>query len=117
MLPISLAARRSVNCYQSKDGCRTPARHPPATAGGTDSITLLNVCLAIVIAWFSISVSINVNAQQASPAPTPDNDPLKALQWRLIGPFRGGRVTAVSGVGRNLAVVVDQGVKENKFQG
>jgi large subunit ribosomal protein L10 len=25
-------------------------------------------------------------------------------------------VTAVSGVGRNLAVVIDQGVKENKFQ-
>jgi large subunit ribosomal protein L10 len=26
-------------------------------------------------------------------------------------------VTAINGVGRNLAVVVDQGVKENKFQG
>ncbi|HUS07541.1 MAG TPA: 50S ribosomal protein L10 [Bryobacteraceae bacterium] len=26
-------------------------------------------------------------------------------------------VTAVNGVGRNLAVVLDQGVKENKFQG
>lgn len=26
-------------------------------------------------------------------------------------------VTAMNGVGRNLAVVVDQGVKENKFQG
>jgi len=25
-------------------------------------------------------------------------------------------VTAINGVGRNLAVVVDQGVKENKFQ-
>jgi len=25
-------------------------------------------------------------------------------------------VTAMNGVGRNLAVVVDQGVKENKFQ-
>jgi large subunit ribosomal protein L10 len=25
-------------------------------------------------------------------------------------------VTAIGGVGRNLAVVVDQGVKENKFQ-
>jgi len=24
-------------------------------------------------------------------------------------------VTAINGVGRNLAVVVDQGVKENKF--
>src|SRR5262245_5112224 len=26
-------------------------------------------------------------------------------------------VTAIGGVGRNLAIVVDQGVKENKFQG
>ncbi|MBS1860043.1 MAG: 50S ribosomal protein L10, partial [Acidobacteria bacterium] len=26
-------------------------------------------------------------------------------------------VTAMNAVGRNLAVVVDQGVKENKFQG
>ncbi|MFZ3342738.1 MAG: hypothetical protein WA213_17780 [Terriglobales bacterium] len=38
-------------------------------------------------------------------APTPiqadedkDKDPWKALQYRLIGPFRGGRVVAVSGV-------------------
>ena len=26
------------------------------------------------------------------------NNPLRLLQWRLIGPFRGGRVTAVTGV-------------------
>ena len=26
------------------------------------------------------------------------NSPLRLLQWRLIGPFRGGRVTAVTGV-------------------
>lgn len=42
---------------------------------------------------------------QSSPTPTatptPDqkkNDPLKNLQYRLIGPFRGGRVGAVAGV-------------------
>jgi photosystem II stability/assembly factor-like uncharacterized protein len=92
MPPISLASRRSVSCF------RRLGNHPPATAGGTGFISLLKVCLAIGIVLFSISVSINVNAQQASPAPTPDNNPLKALQWRLVGPFRGGRVTAVSGV-------------------
>src|SRR3954469_12655687 len=27
-----------------------------------------------------------------------DDDALKALQWRLVGPYRGGRVLAVSGV-------------------
>src|SRR6185436_9916902 len=56
------------------------------------------LAVVFLLAFLSISVSINVHAQQPSPAPTPDNDPLKALQWRLIGPFRGGRVTAVSGV-------------------
>ncbi len=58
-----------------------------------------------------------INAQTATPvpkfAPTPQasptvgaipvspgkkNDPLKSLQYRLIGPFRGGRVGAVAGV-------------------
>ena len=31
-------------------------------------------------------------------AATSDSDPLKALQWRLIGPFRGGRTVAATGV-------------------
>ncbi|HYP52227.1 MAG TPA: hypothetical protein VEQ42_01735 [Pyrinomonadaceae bacterium] len=41
---------------------------------------------------------------QASPSPsaaapsTTAADPLKGLRWRLIGPYRGGRVTAVAGV-------------------
>jgi photosystem II stability/assembly factor-like uncharacterized protein len=36
-------------------------------------------------------------AAGASAAPS-TNDPLKVLQWRQIGPFRGGRSTAVAGV-------------------
>jgi len=36
-------------------------------------------------------------AAGASAAPSA-NDPLKVLQWRQIGPFRGGRSTAVAGV-------------------
>jgi len=76
MPPISLVVRRSLSCFR----------------------TLACLLAIFFILSFSISVSINVNAQQASPAPTPDNDPLKPLQWRLIGPFRGGRSTAVSGV-------------------
>jgi photosystem II stability/assembly factor-like uncharacterized protein len=35
--------------------------------------------------------------QQPLKAPEP-SDPLKILQWRSIGPFRGGRSTAVAGV-------------------
>jgi large subunit ribosomal protein L10 len=38
------------------------------------------------------------------------------LLWLMNAPAQR-LVTAMSGVGRNLAVVVDQGVKENKFQG
>jgi photosystem II stability/assembly factor-like uncharacterized protein len=36
--------------------------------------------------------------QAPTASPSPKNDPLKALQYRLIGPFRGGRVGAVAGV-------------------
>jgi photosystem II stability/assembly factor-like uncharacterized protein len=36
--------------------------------------------------------------QQAQTQGTPPGDPLKALQWRSIGPYRGGRSAAVSGV-------------------
>ena len=41
-----------------------------------------------------IIILIPVFAQQ----PTPSPNPLKGLQFRSIGPYRGGRVTAVSGV-------------------
>jgi photosystem II stability/assembly factor-like uncharacterized protein len=56
-------------------------------------ILLVAVCL--------VSVDQSASAQQApTPTATPsaDADPFKALQWRLIGPFRGGRSTAVTGV-------------------
>jgi len=54
---------------------------------------------ALIIAALSV-VSINAQQRQTgSPASTPSQaDPLKALQWRQIGPFRGGRSTAVTGV-------------------
>ena len=58
----------------------------------------------VLFAGFALSPSSRVKAQ-AQDKPTPiiappasDADPFKALQWRLIGPFRGGRSTAVTGV-------------------
>jgi photosystem II stability/assembly factor-like uncharacterized protein len=50
-----------------------------------------------------VSLASPINAQRrqpsAAPASTPSQaDSLKALQWRQIGPFRGGRSTAVAGV-------------------
>lgn len=49
-------------------------------------------------------------------ATLPSKDELFAkLLWVINAPAQQ-LVTAMNGVGRNLAVVVDQGVKENKFQ-
>jgi large subunit ribosomal protein L10 len=46
----------------------------------------------------------------------PSKDELYAkILWLINSPAQR-LVTAINGVGRNLAVVVDQGVKENKFQ-
>src|SRR5437016_12163223 len=55
---------------------------------------LVVACLAII---FSLFVHANADAQTAMTAQKPDG-PLKNLQFRLIGPFRGGRVGAVEGV-------------------
>jgi photosystem II stability/assembly factor-like uncharacterized protein len=56
------------------------------------SITALGLIL--------VAASINGQRRQAAGGPTAasNNDPLKVFQWRSIGPFRGGRSTAVAGV-------------------
>lgn len=50
-------------------------------------------------------------------ASLPPKEEIYAKLLYLINAPAQGLVTAMNGVGRNLAVVVDQGVKENKFQG
>ena len=47
----------------------------------------------------------------------PSREELLAKVLFLINASAQRLVTAINGVGRNLAVVVDQGVKENKFSG
>ncbi|MEK6282820.1 MAG: glycosyl hydrolase [Acidobacteriota bacterium] len=63
--------------------------------------TLFDRCRASLCLFVLLTVvTVSLQAQprpSASPAPS-EADPLKALQWRSIGPFRGGRVTAVAGV-------------------
>jgi photosystem II stability/assembly factor-like uncharacterized protein len=49
------------------------------------------------LAWLETSVEAQRRPVAPAPAQAP-TDALKALQWRSIGPFRGGRVTAVAGV-------------------
>ena len=51
------------------------------------------VCLGIAL----LTANSIAFAQQSQPSPSPA-DPFKVLQWRSIGPYRGGRVTAVAGV-------------------
>src|SRR6478672_1551850 len=64
--------------------------------------------LIFIHLFIAFTLSINSNAQQpsatASPQTTSASDPFKALQWRLIGPYRGGRVTAVTGVASQPSV-------------
>ena len=50
-------------------------------------------------------------------ASLPSKNELFAKLLFLINAPAQRLVTAINGVGRNLAVVVDQGVKENKFKG
>ncbi|CAN5470613.1 hypothetical protein BH20ACI3_BH20ACI3_19940 [soil metagenome] len=59
---------------------------------------LILICLLFVAALSPTRIRAQ---QRPTPSPSPtasESDPLKALQWRNIGPFRGGRVTAVTGV-------------------
>ena len=56
-------------------------------------VTFSCVALLAAAAWFAT----NADAQRRQPAATA-TDALKVLQWRSIGPFRGGRSTAVAGV-------------------
>ena len=55
----------------------------------------LRLCFFSVVA-IALHVVV-VPGQQAQPTPSP-SEPVKVLQWRSIGPYRGGRVTAVAGV-------------------
>lgn len=58
---------------------------------------------------------VNVSDIQALAALPPKEEIFAKLLYVINAPAQQ-LVTAMNGVGRNLAVVVDQGVKENKFQ-
>ena len=52
--------------------------------------------------WALITTAIAVNASSFSLATeTVDAELLGAMEWRLVGPYRGGRVTTVAGVANN----------------
>ncbi|HZN00628.1 MAG TPA: hypothetical protein VFB70_14600, partial [Pyrinomonadaceae bacterium] len=58
------------------------------------------LCLA-----FALTVSAtSINAQNSTPQKPKEADLLKALQYRSIGPYRGGRCAAVAGVASQPSV-------------
>src|SRR5437879_7627762 len=56
------------------------------------------VALVVVFARLATPILGQRRHSASGPPSSSGGDPLKALQWRPIGPFRGGRVTAVAGV-------------------
>ena len=56
--------------------------------------------LCLIIACVFGAVSVSAQTRQASPAQAPakDTDSFKSIEWRSIGPYRGGRSAAVAGV-------------------
>src|SRR6266480_4866439 len=59
---------------------------------------LASQMIAILCLLCSSTLLFRAQGQQTQPSSAQQPDPLKGLQWRLIGPFRGGRSTAVTGV-------------------
>jgi len=58
----------------------------------------LSRCLLVLV---SVLAAVSIHAQRRQPpaaSAQTQTDALKVLQWRSIGPFRGGRSTAVAGV-------------------
>ncbi len=55
------------------------------------------ISISIGLTW-AFALGIVVHGQRRQSAPPAPSDALKVLQWRQIGPFRGGRVSAVAGV-------------------
>ena len=59
---------------------------------------------------FISTISINGQRRQTTASSSNQTDALKVLQWRQIGPFRGGRSTAVAGVASQPMVFYFGGV-------
>jgi photosystem II stability/assembly factor-like uncharacterized protein len=69
----------------------------PASARSTALLTLIMMTTGLA--------GISRPAQSADPPPAPVDPSLySAMRWRLIGPYRAGRVSAVAGVAGNAAL-------------
>src|SRR5947207_13415325 len=59
---------------------------------------LVLVSSVFIFALFAAPILGQRRQSAGGPSSSPGGDPLKVLQWRSIGPFRGGRSAAVAGV-------------------
>lgn len=53
--------------------------------------------LLLVIAATGFLFAMPATAQRDAAAPAPEKETLDGLEWRMIGPWRGGRATAIAG--------------------
>jgi len=61
--------------------------------------SIVALCAAALFCAIIALIERPVDAQRRQTSSTPSAaDSLKVLQWRSIGPYRGGRSTAVAGV-------------------
>lgn len=60
-------------------------------------VSARKAAIFLLLGLFFVS-TISIKAQTPAPANAKKDNPLKLLQYRSIGPFRGGRVTAVAGI-------------------
>ena len=75
-----------MNLYGPSRSCRSTARH-------------VSTALAMTVAiGLPLAAAETRKAVPAPPAPPAETKLLEGLSWRSIGPYRGGRVTAVAGV-------------------
>ena len=59
---------------------------------------LRSICFSFVIVVLAAGFANSQRRPASESAESTKDEPLKVLQWRSIGPFRGGRSTAVAGV-------------------
>src|SRR5258708_3383706 len=99
--PVLNRARDAISCAPFV-GCNSicRARKSKESIEMIKNATALRLfILAIVLLLGSLSGSVDAQRRQQtteSTSATGQTDALKALQWRQVGPFRGGRSTAVT---------------------
>ncbi len=59
----------------------------------------LTVCL--LVAGLALTPAVPAAAQSSTPAASIPDEATQAMEWRLVGPYRGGRSAAVAGIPQN----------------